>query len=466
MAIPNKKNIVKDFNNFRKEIFKDKWLKQNRPDYLSASLKKLNKSKFANHVLKKKPNGQIIVQPRGGLPNFKLQKKLSITLSKYGADFIPLTVDSLTRHNEYEKALKESRRSNSNSFYLNGYPLVSLGAKKTKEIYKNIRKPISLRHGTPDAKVLVETALLSGITEIEGGALTYLLPYARDYPLDKALFNWQYVDRLCAVASRRGRLINRESFGPLTATMVPPFMVITIQLIELLLSAEQGVKSFSLSYGQMGSEIQDISSANVLRELSKYYLNKFNFKVDTFIVYHQWMGAFPYEKNKAIKLIKSSSQIAKKSKVDKIITKTFDEAYGIPSITNNAKCVAIVQEELKQKIEISNELKKNVTLEVKILKKQVKFLMKKIFQINKQTFWETVYEAVRIGYLDVPYSTHLDNKNKMLTIRDNQNSIRVYDSGSVPLTKEFKNYERKKINTVGKKFKLHEKIIKDIMLMI
>jgi len=52
--------------------------------------------------------------------------------------------------------------------------------------------------------------------------------------------------------------INRESFGPLSATLQPPLIVIVIQLIEMLLSLEEGVKSFSVSFSQTGSITQDM----------------------------------------------------------------------------------------------------------------------------------------------------------------------------------------------------------------
>ena len=56
---------------------------------------------------------------------------------------------------------------------------------------------------------------------------------------------WKYVERVCALYSTLNEPINRESFGPLSATLQPPAIVIVIQLIEMLLSLEEGVKSFS-----------------------------------------------------------------------------------------------------------------------------------------------------------------------------------------------------------------------------
>ena len=39
--------------------------------------------------------------------------------------------------------------------------------------------------------------------------------------------------------SINNKLIHRESFGPLSATMVPPMMIVVVQVLELLLAVEQ-----------------------------------------------------------------------------------------------------------------------------------------------------------------------------------------------------------------------------------
>jgi methylaspartate mutase epsilon subunit len=69
---------------------------------------------------------------------------------------------------------------------LNGYPLVNHGYRSTRKMMTHFNHPVSLRHGTPDARLLIEIAIASGIFEIEGGPITYLLPYSKNFPLDKA----------------------------------------------------------------------------------------------------------------------------------------------------------------------------------------------------------------------------------------------------------------------------------------
>ncbi len=102
---------------------------------------------------------------------------------------------------------------------------------------------------------------------------------------------------MCANYSELNEPINRESFGPLTATLVPPAITIVIQLLEMLLSLEEGVKSFSVSFSQTGSMNQDIVMGAVIKKMAKYYAEQINCgDADIHLVYHQWMGAFPMNK--------------------------------------------------------------------------------------------------------------------------------------------------------------------------
>ena len=91
-----------------------------------------------------------------------------------------------------------------------------------------------------------------------------------------------------------GIRINREPFGPLTGTLIPPFMSHAVAIIEGLLALEQGVKSITVGYGQVGSLTQDIAAIKSLRELSHEYFGNYGFDdYELSTVFHQWMGGFP-----------------------------------------------------------------------------------------------------------------------------------------------------------------------------
>ena len=51
------------------------------------------------------------------------------------------------------------------------------------------------------------------------------------------MLDWQYVDRLTGIYEEAGVPINREPYGPLTGTLVPPCISHSVAIIEALAKA-------------------------------------------------------------------------------------------------------------------------------------------------------------------------------------------------------------------------------------
>ncbi len=377
--------------------------------------------------------------------------------------FSQLTIDSNTRLKDYEMAKKMLALSEeSDENMLNGYPLINHGYRTTREMVTHFKTPISLRHGTPDARLLVEVALASGIFEIEGGPITYLLPYSKNFPLDKAFLYWKYVEKVCASYSELNEPINRESFGPLTATMQPPAIVIVIQILEMLLSLEEGVKSFSVSFAQNGSMLQDIVTSNVIKKLSRKYADMFGYRdAQIHLVYHQWMGAFPRDKSFSDSLITSSTVIASMVGADKIITKTRDEAFGIPTPEVNAMAVR----NTKYTLQILRGIPKiSDEAEEENLTQMVDDILEAVFNDRADTLWRKVLNSIKSGVIDIPFSPHIINVSEAITVRDRDSNIRFYERGKIPISDRCLEFERSKVELGSDS--LVEHIIKDISIML
>ncbi|RLQ22561.1 methylaspartate mutase [Seongchinamella sediminis] len=421
-----------------------------------------SKELFISHHFARRQ--KMLVQPRGGFPTYQQQYALYEYFVKANVDVLPLTIDSNTRLNDYATAKKMLRLSEENDMdMLNGYPLVTHGYRTTRKMITHFDKPVSLRHGTPDARLLIETAIASGIFEIEGGPITYLLPYSKNFPLDKAFLYWKYVERVCANYSRLNEPINRESFGPLTATLVPPAITIVIQLLEMLLSLEEGVKSFSVSFAQQGSMNQDIVTGAVLKKLARHYAAETDCADAAInLVYHQWMGAFPTNQDYADQLINLSTVIAAMVGADKIITKTRQEATGIPTREANAKTVADTQYCLR----ILNGLPKVVDEEEEeMLTLQVTSIMEAVFNDPADTLWRKVFNSIKNGVIDVPFSPHIINQNEMITIRDANKNIRIIERGNVPIPDRCYEYDRSHCDLSKDTTSIVNDIIHDIGIM-
>ena len=408
------------------------------------------------------------VQPRGGFPGLDRQRALTEALSAAGADFLPLTIDSHTRHNDYAAAAQRlAAGTREGHDLLNGYPLVTHGVEATRSLFVGLDKPVSLRHGTPDARLLVEYALAAGITEIEGGALCYTLPYSKAYPLDRSLAHWQYVDRLCALAGPPGAPMHRESFGPLTATLVPPVIAVAVQLCELLLAAEQGVRSFSVSFGQTGSFEQDLATAQVLREQAKRLLADLGLEgVDVRLVYHQWMGAFPTGPELAWPLIAVSAAVSRLVGADKVVVKTPDEAIGVPSIESNAASVRAVRYVLDMFPEVGPVSNAVVEEERALITSEVTGLMDHLLHLPVGSLLAAVHRGVLSGALDVPFAPHEQNAGRLITDRGADRRIRVLDPGSVPLAAADLRRERQLLGArTADGGPLWERLLRDVRIL-
>lgn len=427
-------------------------------------VKNASKNLFISHKFKTN-KGKTLVQPRGGFPTYDKMFALYEEFQKTGVDVFPMTIDSNTRLNDYANAKKMLELSEKeNQDLLNGYPLISHGYKRTRKMITHFDTPISLRHGTPDARLLVDMAIASGAFEIEGGPITYILPYSKNFPQDKAFLYWKHVEKVTAKYSELNEPINRESFGPLTATLVPPVITIVIQIAEMLLSLEEGVKSFSVSFAQNGSLNQDLVTAKVLRKLAKKYANKIGCGDATInLVYHQWMGAFPRDKNKSDSLINMGAMIAGMVQADKIITKTRAEAFGIPTKEENGQAVGNVKYTLDILQGLPNFIDEE---EEENLTREVDEVFEAIFNDKADSLWRKIFNSIKNGIIDVPFSPHIINNNELITVRDNNSNIRVYKKGKLPISEKSFRYEQSKLNIGNNENSVVNQIIKDIGVML
>jgi len=447
MKIRNKKLTEEEFFKIREEVLRQ-WETGKEVDLEEGVKyqKALPDSKnFAKKLWKAKQAGKTLAQPRAGVALIKEHIELLNYLSKVGeADLLPSTIDSYTRLNRYEeceKGIEESRKAGRS--LLNGFPGVNHGVKGCKEVLEAVDKPLQVRHGTPDARLLAEITMASGWTSYEGGGISYNLPYAKSVSMERTIRDWQYVDRLVGWYEEQGVSINREPYGPLTGTLVPASISNVVQLIECLLAAEQGVKSITLGYGQCGNLIQDVAAIRTLQELSEEYCEQFGYKdMQLTTVFHQWMGGFPEDEAKAYGVISNGASAARMAGATKVIVKTTHEAIGIPTKEANANGIKATKMVLNllegQTMLDSDALKK----EIAQIKAEIKCIMDKVFELGNGDLAVGTIEAVRQGVIDIPFAPAKVNAGKMLPARDNNGRIRYLEFGNIPFTDEIKEFNR------------------------
>lgn len=449
--VRNKKMTEEEFLKERAHVLAS-WKTGNDPaldlnvalEYLKSIPDELN---FAKKMQKAKETGKLLVQPRAGVPVLAEHIRLLKYLEASGADFVPSTIDSYTRQNRYleaEKGIEESEKEN--RAMLNGFPAVNHGVDKCKQVRESVNVPIQARHGTPDARLLAEIVHAAGWTSNEGGGISYNIPYAKSISVEDTLHYWQYCDRLVGWYEEHGVTINREPFGPLTGTLVPPCVSNVVGIIEALLAAEQGVKNITVGYGMGGNIIQDVAAIRTLQSQTEEYLKKYGYNdVIVTTVFHQWMGGFPADEAEALGLISLSSTVAALSGATKMITKTPHESIGIP--TKEANGIGIKASKLIVHLlqdQTFPECEK-LTKEMNQIIKEVDSIMKCVLELGSGDLAEGTVKAFEQGIIDIPFAPSKYNAGRILPARDNEGNIRILEFGSLGLSDEIKEFHRQKI---------------------
>ncbi|WP_203416445.1 hypothetical protein, partial [Paracoccus sp. MKU1] len=154
-----------------------------------------------------------LLQPRAGVALLREHIALLNGLAPY-CDVLPTTIDAYTRHNRYAEAQEGIDRSRAaGTSLLNGFPAVNHGVDGCRRLVEAVEKPVQVRHGTPDARLLAEITLCAGFSSYEGGGISYNIPYAKRVALERSIRHWQYCDRLVGRYEEAGIRINREPFG-------------------------------------------------------------------------------------------------------------------------------------------------------------------------------------------------------------------------------------------------------------
>lgn len=444
-----------EFSRQRQEVLVQ-WATGQDVDFAEAVAyqKGLPKSKvFAEKLAQGKEQGITYAQPRAGVALLNEHIELMRFLQdEGGADFLPTTIDSYTRQNRYAEAqagIEESRTVGRSM--LNGFPAVNQGVAACRRIVDSVQVPLQVRHGTPDARLLAEITLAGGFTDFEGGGISYNIPYAKDVSIETTLKYWQYVDRLVGLYEEQGVKINREPFGPLTGTLVPPAISHAVAVIEGILAVAQGVRSITLGYGQCGNLLQDVAALRTLPLLAEEYLAKLGFgPVMVTTVFHQWMGGFPQDEAKAYGVISWGATTAALGKANKVIIKTPHEALGIPTKEANAAGIRVTKQILSMLKDQTLPRTEELELEERMIMKETRAILDKVLDLGEGDLAVGTVRSFQAGVIDIPFAPSRYNAGKILPARDTVGAVRLLDFGNLPFDADTKEFHRERVAARGR----------------
>ena len=388
----------------------------------------------------------MVIQPRSGVPGVDEQFALFRRFRAAGAMALSYQVDSLTRNNRYADAAEAIATSaRTGNTVLNGFPVVNHGVETLRRMAREIGVPLQSRHSTRDPRLLAEISYAGGVTAFEGGPICYNIPYYKNYPLRDAIASWKYVDRLTGIYFERfGIALDREFFGTLTATLIPPSIAIASNLVEAVLAAQQGVKCVSLGYAEQGNRVQDIAAIRVMDGVSREVLASLGHEdVAVHTVFHQYMAAFPQSEQRAEELIFGSSVTAALARATRILTKTPAESRKIPTVEDNVRGLTLTQ--LGIGAARGRQVPKGVDEEAHILRHEVLAIFESLLDCGHGDLEEGVVRGFALGLIDIPFAPSVHNRGEVQTARDIDGAVRFLRTGNLRFDAEVRHFHERKI---------------------
>ncbi|WP_244826486.1 MULTISPECIES: hypothetical protein [unclassified Caballeronia] len=405
-------------------------------------LQRLPKETVYDRLLEARRSGRMLVQPRCGVGGHDNMRGLIAGLEEYAApDIATITIDAHTRLKRFDVATQLARERPNE---LNGYPLVAHGWRLGRELNETVIAPVQIRHGSPDPRLLYEVSLASGFSAFEGGGIGYNIPYCKDVPLRDSLNWWSEVDLKCGELARRGVIVDREFFGTLTAVLMPPSIQLAIAFLEAILAHTAGVRCLSIAVCQTGNTVQDIAMLRAIPRLAELLLP--DCVDDVFPVFHQFMGAFPRERQDCDALILRGAMVAKAGGAVKTINKTYQESAGVPSLEANVSGVLLSKAANSWILDLVNAQKDSVEDELAWILAEVSALLSPV--LDADNLIESICRAFSTGQLDVPFSASRYALSQVVPMRAPDGAIRMFDFGNLPIPSHLKRRHLKALGHV------------------
>lgn len=398
--------------------------------------------------------GITLVQPRGGVPLLEDHLRLLRCLQEEGsADLLPTTTDSYTRNERFadaQRGIEESRDVGRSM--LNGLPVVCHGVAACRRVVESVHQPIILLSGTAMPRLTAEIVLAAGYTAFLGSGIAYTISYTKNMPIEQGIRNYQYLDRLVAEYETRGARIHREQPGFLTGTLIPPGLSIAISALDSLLAAEQGVRYYGIGVAQCLCLVQDVAALRVLPRVCRRYLERHGHG-DVFlpVVSHQWMGAFPPDEARAYGVISLGAAIAAFGGATVVVTKSAQEALGVPTAEANAAGARATRQVLSLLRETRYPDTPELQAEMAILEDEAVAIVDRVLELGGGDPALGAVRAFQAGVLDVPWSPNVHNAHRVMPARDAGGAIRYLDPGSLPLPAHVAEYHRKRLAERGRR---------------
>jgi len=384
-----------------------------------------------------KETGNVLVQPLAGVTTLAGHIELMRHLQDQGgADILPSQIDSQTRTLQFaaaEEALKASERSGKEQ--LNGFPVVNHGVRGARQVVEAVKVPIEMRIGTVHPQLASEIGFAGGMSSMTAGPIYYTVHYSRDTTFAQSIANWQYSFRLIGRYREMGVPIGLQIHGIGNSTPFPNTLLGVCCVLECLIAAGQGARSFSLDARFMGSMTQDCAAVRAIREIAEAYLARFGFGDSVVTIDRKsWGGRYPEDMARAYGLICYNAVSGMLAGVNEFISNSVQEGVGIPIKEANADTLKAIRQVIglmrNQHAALGSEA---VMEEVALMKDEMHAILERVFDLGDGDAALATVRAFETGVIDIPFAASRMCRGEVMVARDHQGAVRYLDTGHVPV---------------------------------
>ena len=391
-----------------------------------------------------------IVQPRAGYATLSQHTELLQMLQDEGqANIVPSSIDSYTRTGDYASATDGIVRSEAaGDSLLNGYPVVSHGVAKTRQVVDALRVPVFCRANQPDLRLIGEIAFAGGHTGFSSGPLFSMTKYSKNVTVEQSIRNWQYVWRLMGKYYEAGIPIVGDVHGSCADTLTPHSILGASMIIEGLIMLEQGAKCPNLMMSIEGSIAQDVAAHLVLPRIAREYFTRYGHPdAHVTVTSKHWSGRFPEDSAIAFGLISVNSVVAALGRADEVGVKTVQEGVALPTKKANAestRCTKYVVR-LFRAHGMSIDDHPDVVREGELIEIETRAILDRVFELGEGDVVRGAIAAFATGVIDIPFSPSRMCANRVLVARDSGGAIRFVDHGNIPLPPDVVAFHRDRL---------------------
>ena len=393
-----------------------------------------------------KQTGNVLIQPLAGVTTLAGHIELMQYLQDTGeADILPSQIDSQTRTLQFAAAQEKLKDSEAQGKeLLNGFPIVNHGVFNTRKVVEAVKVPIEMRIGTVTPQLAAEVAFAAGMSSMTAGPIYYNVHYSRDASFASAISNWQYVFRLIGRYRERGVPIGLQIHGIGNSTPFPNTLLGACCVLEVLIAAAQGARSFSLDARFMGSMVQDVAAVRAIRSVAEDWVQRFGYSDAVITIDRKnWSGRYPEDVARAYGLICYNAVSGMLAGCNEFIANSVQEGVGIPLKEANADTLRAIRQVIGL-MRGQNAMLDNAAVEQEIgfMKLEMNAILEAVLDAGHGDPALGTVLAFASGMLDIPFAASRQCKGEVMVARDNEGAVRYLDAGHVPVPAEVLRHHR------------------------